>query len=125
VHFKLCEYEVGGDEDDNPVYSCILSEACVGKKIAPLKRQAKQTYQILSTLVTDKGIEHIPKAGMKTQKTVQLNDFKDQFFKAGISDTDKTDSISKAFNRQIQQLKKKGYIAEWDGYVWITDKPDK
>jgi len=57
--------------------------------------------------------------------TGQLNDFKDHFFKAGISDTDNPDSVSKAFGRQKNSLKAKGYIGEWDGCVWILDKADK
>lgn len=125
VYFKLYEYEVSKDEDGNPMYSCALSESNIEEKRDHLKGQAKQTYQILRDLITDKGIKHIPKAGMKTQKTVRLDDFKDHFFKSKISDTDKADSISKAFGRQKSYLKDKGYIAEGDGYVWITDKPDK
>jgi len=70
------------------------------------------------------GLDYVPKAGMKSQKVVRIDDFKDHFFKAGISDTDNPDSISKAFGRQRNSLKAKGYIAEWDGYVWITDKSD-
>jgi hypothetical protein len=125
VYFTLHEHKVGKDEEGNPIYSCALSEANLEEKKLHLKGQARQTYQILCNLMIDKGIERIPKAGIKNQKTVRLDEFKDHFFKAGISDTDKPDSISKAFSRQIRYLKDKGYIAKRDGYVWITDRPDK
>ena len=124
MHFELCEYEVDIDEDGDPISSCALSEVNVEEKKERLIGQAKQTYQVLCDLMLDKGLDHVPKAGMKQQKVVRIDDFKDHFFKAGISDTDNPDSISKAFGRQRNSLKAKGYIAEWDGYVWITDKSD-
>lgn len=124
MHFSLQGYEVGKDEDGDPVYSCVLCEAVVEHKKERLKGQAKQTYLVLCNLLIDEGFEHVPKKGMQPQKVVRIDDFKDHFFKAGISDTDNPDSISKAFGRQRNSLKAKGYIAEWDGYVWITDKTD-
>ncbi len=124
MHFEMLEYEVDKDEDGDPINSCALIEANVEEKKERLKGQAKQTYQVLCNLMLDKALDHVPKAGMKSQKVVRIDDFKDHFFKAGISDTENPDSISKAFGRQRNSLKAKGYIAEWDGYVWITDKLD-
>ena len=125
MHFELREYEVDKDEDGDPINSCALDSVNVEAKREQLTGHARQTYQILCDLMIDKGLDYVPKKGMKTQKVVRLEDFKDHFFKAGISGTNNPDSISKNFGRQRNTLKAKGYIAEWDGYFWILDTPDK
>jgi hypothetical protein len=62
---------------------------------------------------------------MRPQNVVRIDDFRTDFFKAGIASTDKPDSLEKAFHRAKEKLKNSGYIAEWDGYIWLTDKKDK
>ena len=125
MHFELREYEVDKDEDGDPVNSCALFDIDVEAKKGRLRGQAIQAFQVLCNLILETGVDHVPKKEMKAQKVVRIDDFKDHFFKAGISDTDNPDSIGKAFGRQKNSLKAKGYIAEWDGYVWILDRPDK
>ncbi len=124
-HFTLTAYEVAKDEDGEPVFSCVLSETHVEEKKERLKGQAKQAYEVLCNLMLDAGVDSIPKAGMTQKKVVRIDDFKGHFLKAGISSADKEADRIKAFGRQKDALKNNGYIAEWDGYVWLLDKSDK
>jgi hypothetical protein len=123
--FELKEWEIGKDEDGDPVTSCALQRIEVTEQAEKLTGQPYKARQILLDLIIDEGVDHVPKPQMKPQKCVKLDVFKDHFTKAGICDTDKPDSVDKAFNRSRQKLKSLGYIAEWDGYIWLTDKPDK
>ena len=122
--FTLTEHHVWTDEDGEPVTSAALEPAERLEKAESLSGQAQRAYQVLLNLMLDKGIEHQPKPKMKTQTVVRLRDFKDHFSKAGITDTDKPDSVNKAFHRCKNKLKSLGYIGEWDGYIWILDKTD-
>ncbi len=124
-HFALLPYKVSVDEDGDPVFSCVLTETNVEKKKDRLSGQAKEAYQVLCDLIIDKGSNYVPKKGMEAQKVVRTDDFKAYFFKAGIANTDKQDSIDKAFHRARKTLENKGYIGEWDGYVWLLDRSDK
>ncbi len=125
VNYEIREHEVGKDEDGDPVMSCALEETTVDDKKPRLNGQTKQGYQVLCNLMLEKGIPHIPKKGMPEKTVVRVDDFKECFIKAGIAATDKPDSLDKAFHRAKAKLKNGGYIGEWDGYIWLTDKPDK
>ena len=113
------------DEDNDPVFSCALTQVEFNQEKSQLKGQAVQAYQVLLNLVLEAGFDHKPKSGMELKKVIRLDDFKDHFIKAGIAVSDKPDSINKAFLRAKNTMKKGGYIAEWDGCIWITDKQDK
>lgn len=123
--FELRSYEVGTDEDGDAMFSCVLVKTDAVPSRKGLSGQAGEAYQSLLNLILECGTVHIPRKDMAPQKVVRLDDFKDHFFKAGIADSDKPDSLNKSFARAKNKLKKHGYIGEWDGYIWITDKSDK
>jgi hypothetical protein len=123
--FTLQPYCVGTDEDGEPVWSCAMIQAEHENTRDVLSGQSQKAFQVLCNLVIEKGVDHVPKKGMRPQKVVRIDDFRTDFFKAGIAATDKTDSLDKAFHRAKEKLKDRGYIGEWDGYIWLTDKKDK
>lgn len=124
TYYQIQEYEVGKDEDGDPVMSCALEETAIEDKKPRLNGQTKQGYQVLCNLVLEKGIQHIPRKGMTEKTVVRIEDFRTDFFKAGIAATDKPDSVDRAFHRAKTKLKNSGYIGEWDGYIWLTDNAD-
>ena len=121
-NFVLNPIKVGNDEDGEPIISCSLSEVEGVNNKEVLSKQVSQTYRVLTDLMIDKGLDYIPKRGMKMQKCVRVKDFKADFIKSGISSSDKQDNINRAFNRAKHTLKDKGYIAECNGYIWSLDK---
>lgn len=124
-HFELKQIYLGEDEDGDKITSCVLEATEVlAIKGQQLKDSALKTYRVLCDLMLESSIEHIPRKGMHPQECIKLEEFKDHFFKAGIADTDKTDSVAKAFLRCKNKLKDLGYISEWDGYIWLLDRPD-
>ena len=127
LNFELKEYEVSKDEDGDPIISCALVETDISNSKTKLTSQAFQSYQVLCDLFCDETEvrKHTPKKGMQEQNCIGIESFKDHFIKSGIVSSDKPDSFSKAFNRSKNMLKSLGYIGEWDGYIWLTDKADK
>jgi len=125
LHFEFCEYEVRRDEDNDAVYSCALQSVELGKEIVPLSGQAFAALNLLSDLIIDEAVDRVPKKGMKAQKCVRIERFREDFIKAGIANTDKPDSVNRAFLRAKNNLKDKGYIGEWDGYIWLSGISDK
>jgi RecA-family ATPase len=125
IGFTLKEYEVARDEDDEPVISCSLVLSDEVRELKTLTGQAREARQVLLDLMIDKAVIRVPKKGMKAKKVIRIEDFRTDFRKAGIATTDNPDSIDKAFGRARKTLISKGYIAEWDGYIWILDEPDK
>lgn len=123
--FKLSEYEVDKDEDGDPVISCALNIAENSSRKKSLNGSAEKARLCLIDLILEAGVYQVPRKGMTAQKVVRLATFKEHFIKAGISESDKPDSINKAFGRAKNKLKDFGYIGEWDGYVWLIDKTDK
>ena len=124
-NFLLRPYEVGKDEDGEAVTSCALEIAEGVRAQDRLTGQAEKAYDVLVNLMIDKGVNYSPKKGMKPKNVVRIDDFRTDFFKAGIAATDKPDSLDKAFYRAKEKLKSRGYIGEWDGYIWLLDKKDK
>lgn len=125
LDFTLKEIEVGKDEDGDPQVSCSLVNAEISPQKQRLAPQTHNTFQVLIDLMLEKGVSYTPKNGMSLQKCVRLDDFRDWFIKAGVADTDNKDSVSRAFKRQTNILKDKGYIGEWDKYFWILNQTDK
>ena len=124
-HFALKVMDLGEDEDGDKITSCALEATEVlAIKGETLTGQARKAYTVLTDLMCYKSFQHTPKPHMKPQKCVRLNDFKEDFIKAGISETDKPDSVAKAFLRAKNKLKSLGYIGEWDNYIWLLDRPD-
>lgn len=87
-----------------------------------LKDSALKAYRVLCDLILESSFEHIPRKGMPVQNCIKLEEFKDHFFKAGIADTDKPDSVAKAFLRCKNKLKGLGYIGEWDKIGYWTGR---
>ena len=124
LFFELRSYQVDEDEDGDPIYSCALERAASGIVKEELTGNPRKTLQVLDNLMIERAEKRKPKQGMKEVDCVRIADFKEHFIKAGISTSDKPDSVSKAFNRNKESLKDKGYLGEWDGYVWLLDKTD-
>jgi hypothetical protein len=123
--YELQEFEVRKDEDGDSVASCALVQTEPESKKDRLSGQPKATYQVLTNLMCEEGEHRKPKSGMKEHRCVSVAAFKDHFIKAGITNTDKPDSLNRLFLRQKNTLKNKGFIGEWEGYIWLTDKSDK
>lgn len=124
--FVLQSYEVGQDEDGDFIISCALQNTDPPeKKNNKLSAQTHKAYLCLVDLMIEAGTDYSPRKGMKPQKVVRLDKYKEHFIRAHVCKTDSADSVNKAFSRCRTTLQNQGYTAEWDDYIWITDKADK
>ncbi|MCB0213916.1 MAG: AAA family ATPase [Anaerolineae bacterium] len=118
--FDLKPYEVDTDEDGDMVCSCALEQTANLFQPRSLSGQAHEALTLLKTLISERGFDYVPEQGMKTQKCVRIEAFREHFKRSGVSGTDNPDSLNRTFNRQKSTLREKGHIGEWDGYVWLS-----
>lgn len=123
--FTLQTYEVDIDEDGEAVISCALANADLPQRKYVLNGGAHKAWQCLIDLILEAGTDYTPRKGMKPQKVVRIDDFKAHFIKANICKSDKPDSVNKAFARYREIMQSQGYSAEWENYIWLTDRSDK
>lgn len=126
-NFMIEGVDLGKNRREKIVSSGVVVPTDVGPSSHKLSGQPLQAYRLLCDLLCDDKLirRTKPKAGMDVQNCISIDDFKENFAKAGISETDVKTSVDKAFNRARQKLKTLGFIGEWDGLIWITDKADK
>ena len=124
-NFSLKIYDTSVDDDGDAVTSCALSKTASSQQKNTLIGSVKLTFNVLIDLMLEDGKSSIPRKGMKIQRVVHIDGFRDHFLKAGVSNADKESDRIKTFTRHRAKLKSLGYIAEWDSHVWLTDKQDK
>ena len=123
--FKLLPVEIGRDEDDQPVTSCVV-EAADAPSARPVSKQARlppaaQTaLRALAEAITDGG-KHAP-ASIRvpaTARVVSMETWRQCAYRFGISGSDEKDARQKAFKRASEQLIATGRVGFDDGKVWL------
>ncbi len=130
VASRLEAVEVGVDEDGEPITSCIIvpadEEERAGKR-ARLTGQAKIAFDLLHKAIEDAG-EILPSGTRLPSgqtRGVRLDLWESYFGQGSATQSDKPDTVSKAFRRAADKLQNLGFIGIWAGFAWVTDKSDK
>ena len=122
---KLDNVELGIDEDQDPITSCVVvpSETTkgAGKSVSGAAGIAlKLLIEALAELgEVPPASNHIPP---KTQ-TIPIALWREYCRKGTIADSDKPDSQKKAFVRASNKLQSLGQVGIWNDQVWLTGHP--
>jgi hypothetical protein len=124
--FRLEPIDIGMDEDEDTVTSCV---------VVPSDEQATQRKRVTGAakLALDSLKKALDEGGEKPPGTVQLqmgNSGQNRVVRSSlwrryvntssITSSDKPDSKDKAFKRAAERLQELGIIRVWDDWVWLT-----
>jgi energy-coupling factor transporter ATP-binding protein EcfA2 len=123
LSFSLRQIELGTDQDDEAVTSCVI-EAVEGaatpqRKPAKLTGGAKVGYEQLKNCMADSATDippsnHVPKGA----KDVTLDQWKNFLEKAGVINPE--GNPREQFKRIRVTLQSGGYIGVWSDFVWLS-----
>jgi hypothetical protein len=123
INYRRLVVELGRDQHDNPVTSCIC-EAVDGpiaapKKQAPLTGAAKVGLDQLNNCMADQS-EELPALSCipAGARGVTLDQWQSRLAKAGVINMD--GSYREQFKRIRVTLQERGFIGVWDEFVWLS-----
>jgi hypothetical protein len=131
--FNLQRFELGIDDDGEPVSSCIVEPTVdafvesspAGRKIATLSANYRIVYDQLGKAIEAEGIvppSWIPPdlIGKWVGKGVNLRTFSDRSIAALRTETDtKRDSTRRTFERARAKLQALGLIGIYEDFAWL------
>jgi hypothetical protein len=124
VSFRLRQVELGRNNDDEPVTSCVLEPMDVSsaRRGVPPSGQAGIAFRQLQNALADEG-ENPPNNGKYPgghKQVVPLSLWKAYCRKGGMADGDSEETFKKAWQRVQAKLVNSGYRRIWDERVWIV-----
>jgi hypothetical protein len=124
VAFRLRQVELGVDQDDNPVTSCIVEpadgEAATRKPAPKLTPAQGRALQLLADAIDTGG--EVPTASNHIPKGVRCVDeevWRQYCYRGAISSGDQ-DAKRMAFKRAAEALVAAGRVGKWEPFVWLT-----
>lgn len=129
---RLEAVEVGVDDDDEPITSCVVvpAEKAEAETARKLTGAAKIALDHLRRALEDAGetppaSNHIP----RTNLVVRTDLWRRYCEKGSLTTSDNSDTQDRTFRRASQRLQELGVIGVWDDLVWIVrtrrTRPDK
>lgn len=122
--FALESVEIGRDEDDRIITSCVVLEDEPPEKERPSRPtgQAALALDQLQNALVDAGeippaSRHIPRDVTAVSQTV----WREYVRKGSVTSSDKPEAFRQAFSRSVSTLQKRGFIGVWDGWVWLVN----
>jgi hypothetical protein len=120
AHSRLEVVEVGTDEDDEPITSCVIVPSDAGDKPLPrLSAGQGLALQQLENALIDIGK---PRSGMEFPAgipIVSLTEWRDRCRSAGLLEGDNEKTIQKRWLRIREDLQKKEIIRIYEQFVWM------
>src|SRR5262249_28464479 len=126
IYYRLRSVELGRDQNDRPVTSCVVEPAegidtGNGKSKNNLSPAAKRALDLLIDAVARHGQipptnGHIP-AG---QPCVLESYWRECCYAGQISDSNSQDAKQKAFKRAAEALVAAGRVGKWGDWVWVV-----
>jgi KaiC/GvpD/RAD55 family RecA-like ATPase len=121
---RLTVIEVGTDEDDERITSCIIeaTAAATQKRRKPIGGQAGIALRLLQNALANKGERppdhiHFP----TSRPVVPLSLWRAYCQKGGLVEGDNEEAFKKAWQRVRERLLSAGFIGIWDQRVWIVE----
>ena len=129
VAFTLDIVELGLDNEEEAITSCIVKQTDVPESVTKKKRLSgydEVALQALHEAITKygrniKNSKHFP----SSRKIVDDNHWLDEFKLRRSDDNAKPDAIRKSFNRARGKLQEYDYIREYENKIWCIDEPDR
>jgi KaiC/GvpD/RAD55 family RecA-like ATPase len=124
VSFRLRQVELGRNNDDDPVTSCVVEaiDAPAPRRGGLPTGQAGIAFQQLQNALADNG-EKPPNnreyPGV-TSQVVTVDLWRSYCERAGMAERDNPESFRQAWKRAKDKLLNGRYIRIWDGRVWIV-----
>lgn len=127
--FTLKAVSLGLDQDGDPITSCVVVQQDTSlakkRKRKPLSGMMEVAHQALTDALIDYGIANSTNPAYPTgRKTVSISDWKVHYMKKRAGEA-KQESLSKDFNRQVNELIKNDYVRKQDERVWFISKDDE
>src|SRR5262249_14770132 len=121
---RLETVNIGTDSNGRPINSCIIvpaeSRSSPGDRGKKMSGATLTAYDALQEVLNDCGSpvesEKIP----PQVKVVSIDQWRQQAFGRGISESSGRDARRIAFNRARSKLRDEGKIGIWDDKVWIV-----
>ena len=119
IFSRLEQVEVGIDDFDDPITSCIVTPVQNTARPKRLTGKAKEGYEILCDALIDLGelapfSRHIPQG----VQVVKVEQWRTWLMKAGTINA--SGNYREQFRRIRDKLRAAGAVGEWDGMVWIV-----
>jgi hypothetical protein len=124
--FELTQIEIGVDEDDDPITSCVLnpSDLKPNKKKKRLAPQTRRALDILRNCMIDKGQNRHVRKDMPMVDCVTIVEYRDFLKRERITSSDNSASENKAITRAIDALNNQKITCSYGDYIWIVDRDD-
>ncbi len=126
LSFRLEQIEVGIDEDDETITSCVVVDAEAHQTEKPLKGQTKHAFDALNEMVLKRqdllGDDARPdKSGMSGR--VPMESWREEFKRRVSDGADKNpDTFDRAFRRVRDKLHDLGLVGFYDNQAWLIWK---
>ena len=120
--FRLRPVELGLDDEDDPITSCVVEPEDEGPSNKPqLSNQQVRALELLMNALVDAGEvppanNHIP----ANVKCVPIDLWRRYCRQGNITTSDKPDAFKKACLRAFEGLLRKGLIGTWDRWIWLA-----
>jgi hypothetical protein len=126
INYRLHSVELGRDQNDRPVTSCVVEPAGedefeTGRSKAKLSKKQRYALDLLADVVAHHG--EIPPATnyIPAKKyCVPESSWRDYCYARQISDSNDQGSKQKAFKRAAQALVEAGLVGKWQNWVWVV-----
>jgi hypothetical protein len=123
VYSRLDPVTVGTDPDGDEITTLVVlpADAPAGKARKSVKGANKVALDVLRKAIDEAGEgapanNHIPPG----QKVVRIETWRTYSYQGSIAETDKPDSLRRAFARASSKLQSAGLIGVWGDYAWIA-----
>jgi hypothetical protein len=126
INYRLLSVELGRDQNDRPVTSCVVEpageqETTTGKPKTKLTAAQKRAFDLLVDAVARGGQippanDHIPAKKPCVMESV----WRACCYAGQISDSNAQDAKQKAFKRAAEALLAAGLVGKWGEWVWVV-----
>jgi hypothetical protein len=123
IAFLLRQVELGLDQDDDPVTSCVVEST----DFVPTPRargptgQAKAALDVLRGIIDAAGGELLPINGIEV-RAVKVDAWRDALARNGRFGEDRSGQFRTAWSRIRRELADGGHVAFGEGFVWPTEE---
>jgi len=108
--------EVGRDEDDEMITTCIVDP---GEVVRRPKGQQASALRVLQKVINELG-EHWPESTVPASKRITIEQFKAALKVEGVTSRDNPGTARKQWERITKGLIKNGLLVIQDDFCWTT-----
>jgi hypothetical protein len=119
--FTLDVVEIGRDEDDEPITSCVVhATKGVAKRTPRLNAQRKRALNVLHNLLASEGQQPPERGTWPNVTLVKIEQFREALKSAGVTDRDNPTSERQQWKRLKDSLVSAGVFHMRDDWCWSS-----